>query len=155
VLQADPPPEKPLCEGGAECWRTPALVPFIQRLQPAERTSENLLAAHEQALGMLWSQLVPLTGHPAARAIFAQAIQATKRQHPLAGQAQALEAGLDFRALRAAASQVDLADLDTALAALASQVEQVIVGLVGAHLFLALLGEIELELLRRGAGPVA
>jgi hypothetical protein len=155
MSQQDQPQEKQPPKGRAARGKSPALEAFIHQRLPPQFTCEALLAVHEQVLALLWDQLAALMDHPAVRAVFTQAIQTARRSYPLAGQVQALETRLAFSALRAQSAQLDPLALDDALAVLAGEVEAVIVRLLGVELFLSLLGDIELDLLRRDADPPA
>lgn len=144
--------EKQPYQERAERGQALVLEEFIQRRLPSEPTCNHVLAAHELVLALLWNQLASLMGHPAVRAVFTQAIQPASHQ-PLAGQVRVLGRGLDFNLLRDQLPQWDLAALDAALRVLACSVEKVVVGLIGADLFLSLLGDIDLELLSWETDP--
>lgn len=137
--------------GGA--GRQDALLPRLiaQRLPP-EPALEQVLAIHECALGALWLQLAPLMGHSGAQAVFARAIQLACRKAPSANGVQAGATGLDFAAMRAAASAASAADeaaaLSVALTVLAEAVDALIISLLGPGLARSLLRDVELTTAR-------
>jgi hypothetical protein len=152
VLQQGPSQEDAPLRDQAARGGSLALAQVIQRRLPPASTGEMLLAVYEQALATLWTQLVPLMDHPAVRAIFDRAIQRARRRQPLAGQIQVAETRPDCGALRAQVPQLAPETLSDALAALAQEIDEVVASLIGPELFVTLLGDVELELIRQGAG---
>lgn|GEM_PF-5593542 len=144
--QLEPPQEGTTLKGRSGYVEELTLERLIQRYVPTEQTWQGLLEAHEQVLGRLWAQLVPLMGNAAARAIFDRTIQLARRRDSFTTLVQTAERNLELSALRAQAPQMESEALRAALTTLSQTLEWVIVGLIGPGIFLTLLGDVELEL---------